>query len=229
MKKRSPLTLALLLSLGLHGALIFSGNRLPAPPSPKRLIDIEVIQREKKSEPPKKSEKRKETKKTRLAKRNFRTSRRFSPLVRRIPPPPKVFGVSKSNYIGDIPVAEGNMLAADPEVKARPGPSPPIEKIENQKFWPTGECDSPPVPETSIQPVYPDFAKTGGIAGKVVLEIDIDAAGRVVEVRVLKSAHSSLSEAAIDAVRHARFKPAIKDGERVAVTMRFTFSLSEQP
>ncbi|HBN08183.1 MAG TPA: hypothetical protein DD435_05920 [Cyanobacteria bacterium UBA8530] len=227
MKKRSPLLLALLLSLGLHGALILSGNRTP--PSPKRLIDIKVVQREKKSEP-KRIEKKQ--KKKIAVKRIFRTSRRFPSTVRRIPPPPRVFGVSKSNYVGDIPVAEGNTLAADPEVKAIP--SPLIEKIEkedNQRFWPTGECDSPPVPETSIQPVYPDFAKTGGITGKVVLEIDIDAAGRVVEVRVLKSAHSSLSEAAMSAVRHARFKPAVKDGERVAVTMRFpfTFSLGEQP
>ena len=62
-----------------------------------------------------------------------------------------------------------------------------------------------------------------GYKGEVVLEATIDAAGKVAQVRVIKS-QPMLTQAAIDAVRQWEFDPATVDagGSLITVTARFT-------
>jgi protein TonB len=78
-----------------------------------------------------------------------------------------------------------------------------------------------PIKIADATPIYPPSARAAGIAGDVVLEIVIDARGRVRVERVLRSI-PALDQAAIDAVTQWRFAPVRIDGAPHAVTMPVT-------
>lgn len=70
-------------------------------------------------------------------------------------------------------------------------------------------------------PRYPPRALANGWHGKVLLRIDIDAHGRIVNVAVeTSSGYDVLDAAALEAVRHWRAAPAIRGGRAVASTER---------
>ena len=74
--------------------------------------------------------------------------------------------------------------------------------------------DDPPVAMTAIRPVYPEIAQEAGIEGVIVVQAFIDEKGRVKETQILKGVpNTGLDEAAMDAIRKTRFKPA-KQRER---------------
>jgi protein TonB len=71
------------------------------------------------------------------------------------------------------------------------------------------------VPATLISrttPVYPSFAKQMGLYGTVLMSVTISPEGSVTAVRVIGGA-TQLREAAISAVRHWRYKPAMLNGQ----------------
>ena len=89
-----------------------------------------------------------------------------------------------------------------------PPPPPSGPKV---KFIP---YDDPPVAITPIRPVYPEIAQEAGIEGVVVVQAFIDEKGRVKETIILKGVpNTGLDEAAMEAIRSTRFKPA-KQRER---------------
>jgi TonB family protein len=71
--------------------------------------------------------------------------------------------------------------------------------------------DEPPQPLTQVQPAYPDYAREAQIQGRVVLNVLVDHTGRVKEMKVLESRYM-LDQAAMAAVKHWTFKPALLDG-----------------
>ena len=74
--------------------------------------------------------------------------------------------------------------------------------------------DDPPVAMTPIRPVYPEIAQEAGIEGVIVVQAFIDDKGRVKETQILKGVpNTGLDEAAMDAIRKTRFRPA-KQRER---------------
>ena len=74
--------------------------------------------------------------------------------------------------------------------------------------------DDPPQPMTSIRPQYPEIAQEAGLEGVVVVQAFIDKKGRVKETLILKGVpNTGLDEAAMEAIRKTRFKPA-KQRER---------------
>lgn len=64
-------------------------------------------------------------------------------------------------------------------------------------------------------PAYPPMARAQRLQGEVVLEVSIDAAGKVTKVNVV-SGHPMLQEAATDAVLRWRYEPARLNGQAVA-------------
>ena len=89
-----------------------------------------------------------------------------------------------------------------------PPPPPSGPKV---KFIP---YDDPPVAITPIRPVYPEIAQEAGIEGVVVVQAFIDKKGRVKETLILKGVpNTGLDEAAMEAIRNTRFRPA-KQRER---------------
>lgn len=72
-------------------------------------------------------------------------------------------------------------------------------------------------------PRYTDAARAAGLEGRVRVEIHVDAAGHVTDVRVLASLDPDLDAAALEAARGASFAPATRCG--VAVDATFTVSI----
>ena len=70
------------------------------------------------------------------------------------------------------------------------------------------------------KPVYPKYARRMGREGKVVLSILLDEAGRLIEAHVLEEAGHGFDEAALEAVRLWKFKPAMETGTPVACRAR---------
>ena len=127
----------------------------------------------------------------------------------RPPPParPSVPVESESEDIADDVTLEEFTLD---EFDAWDAPPPPPEG-PRVKFIP---YDDPPVPLRPIKPKYPEIAQEAGIEGTVVVQVFVDEKGRVKETVILKGIpNTGLDEAATDAIRLVRFKPA-KQRER---------------
>ena len=74
--------------------------------------------------------------------------------------------------------------------------------------------DDPPQALSPIRPSYPEIAQEAGIEGVVVVQAFIDQKGRVKETLILKGVpNTGLDEAAMEAIRKTRFRPA-KQRER---------------
>jgi protein TonB len=87
--------------------------------------------------------------------------------------------------------------------------------------------DDPPQPLSPIDPEYPEIAQEAGIEGTVIIQAFIDDRGRVQETIVLKGVpNTGLDEAAAEAIRRTRFRPA-KQRERpvgvwISIPVHFT-------
>jgi len=67
-----------------------------------------------------------------------------------------------------------------------------------------------------VAPVYPSRALTYGIEGYVVVQFDVTADGRVVDVVIIESTDSVFNKAAIQAAESFKFKPRVVDGLALA-------------
>jgi protein TonB len=78
-----------------------------------------------------------------------------------------------------------------------------------------------PQPLSNPPPVYPSQARLEGRQGTVVLELTVDADGRVSAARVVQSSsHPVLDAAAQRALRSWRFTPGQRGGQPVEMTVR---------
>jgi periplasmic protein TonB len=80
----------------------------------------------------------------------------------------------------------------------------------------------PPVELHRVAPRYSKLAIAARIAGAVVVQATIDREGAVTHVRVLRSLGFGLDEAAVEAVRQWKFKPAERFGQPAAVLFNLT-------
>ena len=113
---------------------------------------------------------------------------------------------------------------------ARP-PESEIAKMEGaaaavpQEAPRQARIDAPPRPKKAIRPHYPDGARRRGEQGDVVLEIRVEEDGSVGDVKVVAtSGFGELDDAAVRAVRAARFAPARSGDDAVASTARLALS-----
>ncbi len=106
-------------------------------------------------------------------------------------------------------------------------PPPPQDDGPRIKFIPYDEA---PVPTTPIRPVYPDIAQEAGIEGKVIVDFFVDENGIVTDIYVYQGIpNTGLNEAAMDAIKKTKFKPAMQRDRKVGVWIRqaINFNLSE--
>jgi TonB family protein len=73
-----------------------------------------------------------------------------------------------------------------------------------------------------VRPEYPAAARALGVEGTVSLELVVDREGRVVEARVVRAAGHGFDDSALRALRGARFRPALREGQAVRVRMPWT-------
>jgi periplasmic protein TonB len=134
------------------------------------------------------------------------------------PPPPPTFGVSLSSTVGSgaFAVALGNTVLKEPESIAEPEPRPYVAPISAVSKLPkkVGECVA----------AYPQAARAEGREGQVVLDVDIDAQGKVGVVRVVEGLDAELDHAAREALRRCVFTPAEVGGAPVATRIRYTYT-----
>jgi len=126
------------------------------------------------------------------------------------PPPPARPSVpvesEDEDLADDLTIEETDLDNFDAWDAPPPPPSGP-----QVKFIP---YDDPPRPLFPIKPVYPDIAQEAGIEGQVLVQCFIDEKGRVKETIILKGIpNTGLNEAAEEALRKTRFRPAKQEKE----------------
>lgn len=75
--------------------------------------------------------------------------------------------------------------------------------------------------QSAAPAAYPPSARADQVEADVPVEIVVDKAGSVTDVRPLRRAGYGFDEAALEAVRKYRFSPAQKNGRAVRVRMRW--------
>jgi protein TonB len=152
--------------------------------------------------------------------------------------PPVTIQAERPNDEGDIGVpggVEGGVpggviggvvggLASD----IPPPPPPPAPPAPRAPVRVGGQINAPALVRR-VEPVYPDLAVSARIKGVVILEAMVDKEGRVVEVKVLRTANPLLDVAAIAAVRQWQYRPLVLNGlpEPFVLTVVLTFDLTE--
>jgi TonB family protein len=87
----------------------------------------------------------------------------------------------------------------------------------------------PPALTHFVQAEYPAEAKAQQLQGEVVLQIDLDAEGKVSDAQVLQSAGHGFDEAALAAVKQFQFSPAEIDGQPAPVRLTYRYSFVFTP
>jgi TonB family protein len=62
-------------------------------------------------------------------------------------------------------------------------------------------------------PIYTDEARSLKIQGEVLLEVVLEASGKLRIVRVVRGLGHGLDDAAVRAAEQIQFKPALRDGQ----------------
>ena len=103
-----------------------------------------------------------------------------------------------------------------PSVAVPPAPAPSQARVK---------VDKQPSPRRRIKPEYPRGARERGEEGDVTLEFEVSAKGTVSDVQIVKSCgFPELEQAAIRAVKQARFEPARRGNSKVPAPARITLT-----
>lgn len=139
-------------------------------------------------------------------------------VVRRVlrpqsPPPPAVNDTSPAPEVA---------VVSDAGIPDLGTSSATIPKLEFR----VSEGVTPLVLEQKIMPRYPQAAKAIGLEGAVMLQAQISESGQVEHLKVLRG-HPLLANAAVDAVRRWRYRPASLNGKpvRMETNLTVTFKL----
>lgn len=137
-------------------------------------------------------------------------------------PVPQIVGLTMSSTTTagtfSAPVGNTAMGAVGPTARA------PSEVKRGGGLVPLAEVDSGPAPLDEVRIPYPPQARKDGIEGTVTLMIVVDETGKVTSAKVIGGPGHGLNEAALEAIRRFRFKPAIREGKAVPVETRFAYT-----
>jgi TonB family protein len=91
--------------------------------------------------------------------------------------------------------------------------------------------DTPPRPLQTVEAQFSDKARRNGTEGTVIISTTVDEMGLPTDVQVVHGVGDGLDEEAVKAVRHYRFKPAMKDGSPVPakISVEVSFRLYSRP
>lgn len=118
-------------------------------------------------------------------------------------------GVATGDNSGRVSASRGTVRAGgfgDADVPAPPTVRSQSSEATTQKVVPA-EIVSKPVP------VYTEEARGLKIQGEVLLEVVLEASGRLHIVRVVRGLGHGLDDAAVRAAEQIRFKPALRNGQ----------------
>ncbi len=139
-------------------------------------------------------------------------------------PVPLVVGISMTSTtaVGGFAVQVGNTTygkasdkVVDPsQVKAYSAP----------RYVPPGGADTEPTVLGEVKIPYPEEARKNEVEGSVRLKVTLDPEGAVQNVVVVSGPGYGLNDAAREALKRFRFKPATKGGEAVGYTFIYTYT-----
>ena len=134
----------------------------------------------------------------------------------------EVFGVA-GGVPGGIP---GGVVGGAPAEPPLPPPAPPAPPPPMAAPIRVGGEVRPPALVERVPPVYPAAASAMGLEGRVILEAVVDEEGRVIDLKVLRSA-GVFDKPALEAVRQWRYSPVLLNGRpvRFILTVVVSFTL----
>jgi len=91
---------------------------------------------------------------------------------------------------------------------------------ESTIYLPVFEVTTLPKIIFKAEPKYPEMARKAGIEGIVVLELDINEKGQVINIKVVRSGGFGFDQSAIEAIKKTKFSPALKYGKPVPIRVR---------
>jgi len=111
-------------------------------------------------------------------------------------------------------------------------PPPPVQRDQEPYLPGVGDVTLPEL-ISSEKAVYPEAAKPEKMEGQVIVEVTVDREGKVSGPRVLVSSNPIFEPPAVEAAKTYRYKPAMKGGKPVSVTMNlimlFRFTIHSSP
>jgi periplasmic protein TonB len=240
--RRSP-WLFVLVSVGVHALAFWLLERAePRPlPASQRPVELVVVEVQKAPpppppEPPKEEPPRPAPRPVRPPPVRPATVARPPPPATDAPPPPNdappkeptkaplVVGISMSSTTtaGTFSAPVGNTAYGKTADKAQAPAA--VKPYSAARYVPVYQVDAAPTVLSEYKPPYPSEARRAQIEGQVVLSITVDADGSVVAVKVVSGPGFGLNEAARDALRRFRFRPATQGGEPVATELKYTYT-----
>jgi protein TonB len=133
----------------------------------------------------------------------------------------EVFGISPKSVASDqgVAVKAGNTLAKTPDQETlKPGDLDSLP-IPSDEYLVT----SMPALRSEVRIAYPKKSRIKGIQGPVVMDLLIDAEGKVREAVLVEGPNQELSEAALSAAKGFQFGPALIRNKPVAVRIRYVY------
>lgn len=102
--------------------------------------------------------------------------------------------------------------------------------FRGMKVFDISMLDQTPVPRFQARPQYPFEMRRAGIAGEVVVDFIVDTNGDVQNAYAIRSSQREFEAAAIQAVSKWKFKPGRKSGRDVPTHMQvpIVFTLNEE-
>jgi TonB family protein len=91
-----------------------------------------------------------------------------------------------------------------------------------QTEQPSTPSYEPPTVVSTVEPVYPALAIG---SGTIVLEVSIDAAGEIQDVKVIKDT-GGFKPQSLDAIKQWKFKPATLNGKPIPSVLPVAFSFT---
>lgn len=85
-----------------------------------------------------------------------------------------------------------------------------------------------PKVKEATQPVYPPALREQGVVGGAILELIIDADGKLTKVKTLRASHPEFAEAATTCIKTWTFTPAQSLGKPVESRTRFAFTFDTE-
>lgn len=119
----------------------------------------------------------------------------------------------------DISIPDTDIIFGIPDGPPAAEPEGPIR---------VGGDVKPPAKLVAPSPQYTEIARKARIQGVVIIEAIIDKEGNVTNVKILKGLPMGLDDAAADAVKKWKFKPATLNGKPVAVIYNLTVNFRLQ-
>jgi periplasmic protein TonB len=148
----------------------------------------------------------------------------------RIPPPPERPPEPITNTMETV--AETMIETDEPPpppvvyIEAPPAPPPPVEEIVYLQQHLVTALAVLPESEIVRAAVYPPIALRSGIEGTVYLELLIDRNGNIRDIIILREnpPNRGFGEAAVNALKGLKAKPAEANGTTVASRLRYNYT-----